>query len=135
MGDYDIKPSGSLKLKGVKDKKIKKSKKDKAEKAKEAKEETSPEKDTNPEAYAVPRTEAERRFDEIQRQRLEKKIEKNAVKSHRERVDDMNKFLDSLSDVCWSVFCPLTGSTMTCRKLDQAKALRATRNLDRLGKE
>jgi len=33
---------------------------------------------------------------------MEKKIEKNALKSHRERVDEMNKFLDSLSDV--SVF-------------------------------
>lgn len=26
-------------------------------------------------------------------------MRKNAVKSHRERVDEMNKFLDSLSDV------------------------------------
>ena len=119
MGDYDFKPSGSLKLKGVKDKKIKKPKKEKAEKAKK---EASPEKDPNPDAYVVPKTEAERRFEEIQRQRLEKKIERNAVKSHRERVDEMNKFLDSLSDVCYCVYSPLTDSIMTCRKLDQAKA-------------
>ena len=115
MGDYDFKPSGSLKLKGVKDKKIKKPKKEKAKK------EASPEKDPNPDAYVVPKTEAERRFEEIQRQRLEKKIERNAVKSHRERVDEMNKFLDSLSDVCCCVYCPLTGSIMTCQKLDQVK--------------
>lgn len=30
---------------------------------------------------------------------MEKKVEKNALKSHRERVDEMNKFLDSLSEV------------------------------------
>jgi protein FAM32A len=99
MGDYDFKPSGSLKLKGVKDKKIKKPKKEKSEKLKEKKE-SSPEKDPAPEIFVAQKTEAEKRFDEIQRQRLEQRIEKNAVKSHRERVDEMNKFLDSLSDVC-----------------------------------
>ena len=36
---------------------------------------------------------------------MEKKIEKNALKSHRERVDEMNKFLDSLSDVRVAVTC------------------------------
>jgi len=30
---------------------------------------------------------------------MEERVRKNAVKSHRERVDEMNKFLDSLSDV------------------------------------
>ena len=30
---------------------------------------------------------------------MAKKIEKNALKSHRERVEELNKFLDSLSDV------------------------------------
>jgi len=35
---------------------------------------------------------------------MEKKIAKNAAKSHRERVDEMNKFLDSLSDVWFHVW-------------------------------
>jgi hypothetical protein len=65
MGDYDFKPSGSLKLKGVKEKKIKKKK----EKVEKPKEESNPEKETSS-AYVVPKTEAERRFEEIQRQRV-----------------------------------------------------------------
>lgn len=48
---------------------------------------------------------------------MQKKIVKNASKSHRERVDEMNKFLDSLSDV----FSPGLQvaeecSIMTCRR-------------------
>ena len=68
MGDYDFKPSGSLKLKGVKDKKIKKIKKDKGDKRK--KEESPAEKEEQKEKFVVPQTEAERRFEEIQRQRV-----------------------------------------------------------------
>jgi hypothetical protein len=71
MGDYDFKPSGSLKLKGVKDKKIKKSKKEKSKKESvPAKLSPAPE-DTPPtEKYVVVQTEAEKRFEEIQRQRV-----------------------------------------------------------------
>jgi protein FAM32A len=112
MGDYDYKPSGSLKLKGVKDKKIKK-KKEKSEKRPVEKKEATPDKaeEKPQEPFVVHKTEAERRFEEIQRQRviassdvcwslqMEERVRKNAVKSHRERVDEMNKFLDSLSDV------------------------------------
>jgi hypothetical protein len=65
MDDYDFKPSGGLKLKGVKDKKIKKIKKDKPKK-----QETTPEKEETKESFVVQQTEAERRFEEIQRQRV-----------------------------------------------------------------
>jgi protein FAM32A len=68
MGDYDFKPSGSLKLKGVKDKKIKKKKKDKPEKAK--KDESPVDKEEQEPAFVAPKTEAERRFEEIQRERV-----------------------------------------------------------------
>jgi hypothetical protein len=54
---------------------------------------------------------------------MDKKIEKNAVKSHRERVDEMNKFLDSLSDVRSPNLYDAYSSTMTCLKSDQAKTL------------
>lgn len=65
MSDYDFKPSGGLKLKGVKDKKIKKSKKDKPKK------DQSPEKEAKEEeSFVLQKTEAERRFEEIQRQRV-----------------------------------------------------------------
>lgn len=53
---------------------------------------------------------------------MAKKLEKNATKSHRERIEEMNKFLDSLSDVC-PLFCFKANvcSIMTCLKLDLAK--------------
>jgi len=124
MGDYDFKPSGSLKLKGVKDKKIKKSKKERSSQPKKDEETASSadkESGSKPEPFVVPMTEAERRFEEIQRQRMEKRIEKSALKSHRERVDEMNKFLDSLSDVCFVRKNGLMGSIMICLKLDLDK--------------
>ena len=68
MGDYDFKPSGSLKLKGVKDRKIKKIKTDKGGKHKQ--QESAVEKEGQKEKFVVPQTEAERRFEEIQRQRV-----------------------------------------------------------------
>jgi protein FAM32A len=71
MGDYDFKPSGSLKLKGVKDKKIKKSKKEKPKKdSVVAKLSPAPEDAPTTEKYVVVQTEAEKRFEEIQRQRV-----------------------------------------------------------------
>lgn len=68
MSDYDFKPSGSLKLKGVKDKKIKKHKKDKGDKLKGG--EANPEKEEAKAPPILSKTEAERRFEEIQRQRV-----------------------------------------------------------------
>jgi protein FAM32A len=123
MGDYDFKPSGSLKLKGVKDKKIKKSKKEKSSQPKKDEETASADKESGSksEPFVVPMTEAERRFEEIQRQRMEKRIEKSALKSHRERVDEMNQFLDSLSDVWFVRKSGLMGSIMICLKSGLAK--------------
>jgi hypothetical protein len=54
---------------------------------------------------------------------MEKKVEKNALKSHRERVDEMNKFLDSLSEVSHRFFRGLMYSITTCLKLDPAKTV------------
>jgi len=68
MGDYDFKPSGSLKLKGVKDKKIKKPKKDKPSESK--KDSPAPGKEVEETPFVAQKTEAERRFEEIQRQRV-----------------------------------------------------------------
>ena len=73
MGDYDFKPSGGLKLKGVKDRKIKK-KKEESKKLKEElkKKEPSPEipEGKSMEAFKVQKTEAEKRYEEILRQRV-----------------------------------------------------------------
>ncbi|KAK9464790.1 hypothetical protein V1512DRAFT_267455 [Lipomyces arxii] len=43
-------------------------------------------------------TEAERRFEEIQKKRMEKVLEKKALKSHKEEVDEYNKYLSTLSE-------------------------------------
>jgi hypothetical protein len=53
---------------------------------------------------------------------MDKKIEKNALKSHRERVDEMNKFLDSLSDVRVVYWMRLMCSITICLKSAPAKA-------------
>jgi len=68
MSDYDFKPSGSLKLKGVKDKKIKKHKKDKLPKIDTEKESSEPKEEQH--EFIVPKTEAQKRFEEVQRQRV-----------------------------------------------------------------
>ncbi|KAK9474333.1 DUF1754-domain-containing protein [Dipodascopsis tothii] len=44
------------------------------------------------------RTPAQRRHDEIQRKRMEKNLEHRAAKSHRERIEEYNKHLSSLSE-------------------------------------
>ncbi|KAK9486309.1 hypothetical protein V1527DRAFT_77286 [Lipomyces starkeyi] len=44
------------------------------------------------------KTDAERKFEEVQRKRLEKTLEKKASKSHREEVEEYNKYLSGLTD-------------------------------------
>jgi hypothetical protein len=72
--EYSLRPSGGLKLKGVKDKRIKKMKKEKSEKGKE-KSAGQEENDRVAEKYTSFKTEAERRFEEIQRQRVRRRFQ------------------------------------------------------------
>eukprot|EP01100_Stratorugosa_tubuloviscum_P002431 TRINITY_DN1564_c3_g1_i1.p1 TRINITY_DN1564_c3_g1~~TRINITY_DN1564_c3_g1_i1.p1 ORF type:complete len:119 (+),score=56.43 TRINITY_DN1564_c3_g1_i1:49-405(+) len=44
------------------------------------------------------RTEAQKRFDEVQAQRKTERIAKAATKTHRQRIEELNKFLDTLSN-------------------------------------
>ncbi|TFK77354.1 DUF1754-domain-containing protein [Pluteus cervinus] len=44
------------------------------------------------------KTEAEKRFEEVQQRRLAQRVQKMAHKTHKERVDDLNKHLESLSE-------------------------------------
>jgi protein FAM32A len=44
------------------------------------------------------KTEAERRHDEIRRKRLEEKFKKEGVKTHKEKVEELNKYLSGLSE-------------------------------------
>ncbi|KAF7303176.1 hypothetical protein MKEN_01281300 [Mycena kentingensis (nom. inval.)] len=114
---YDFRPGGSLKLKGgVAEggvKKKKKKSKPKAETDERAKEilreeiaaassSSRPGSGSNspgPSATTNDRkTDAERRFEQVQRRRLEQRVAKVAAKSHKDRVSEFNAHLESLSE-------------------------------------
>ncbi|KAF8581652.1 DUF1754-domain-containing protein [Ramaria rubella] len=116
MSDYDFRPGGSLKLKGVADggvtkkkKKSSKSKnKEKTDTARARLQETGLDEadktDTpsgsgrNSPAIGGRKTEAEKRFEEMQRERLAKRVTKMANKTHKDRVNDFNNKLEALSE-------------------------------------
>ncbi|PWW78622.1 DUF1754-domain-containing protein, partial [Tuber magnatum] len=122
MGKEDyISTGGSLKLKGVKDGGIKKKKKkkksstpdptselksrDASAKATSAdgleereKEEEGGEEEEEEEGPYAGKTEAERRFEERKRKRLDERLKKEGIKSHKERVEEFNKYLSNLSE-------------------------------------
>lgn len=105
-GDEYFASKGSLKLKGVAESGIKKKKKKKKEIEKEMaasiRRNTSPNSTPEKEApnVAVIRnyTEAERRFMERQRKMEADRILKKASKTHKEKVEDFNRHLDSLTE-------------------------------------
>jgi protein FAM32A len=45
-----------------------------------------------------PKTEAERRFEEQRRKRLEERLKRDGVKTHKERVEELNRYLSKLSE-------------------------------------
>ncbi|KAJ2914272.1 hypothetical protein MD484_g6149, partial [Candolleomyces efflorescens] len=124
MSEYDIRPGGSLKLKGgvaeggiVKKKKKKsKSKSDSAEKKldpEQVKEllksdeivqtssgsgRSTPNVVNSSASSSSRKTEAEKRFEEVQRKRMEQRVAKLAKKTHKDRVADFNKHLETLSE-------------------------------------
>ncbi|KAF5323368.1 hypothetical protein D9611_005667 [Ephemerocybe angulata] len=123
MSAYDFRPGGSLKLKGgVAEGGVVKKKKKKS-KSKES----SIEKHLDPEqvkellksdelvqtssgsgrnspgvvnssSSSSRKTEAEKRFEEVQKKRLEERVRKLAKKTHKDRVADFNKHLETLSE-------------------------------------
>ncbi|KAF9535655.1 hypothetical protein CPB83DRAFT_842110 [Crepidotus variabilis] len=123
MSDYDFRPGGSLKLKGgVSEGGIvkKKKKKSKAKSERSSKEDDSLDiadlvskaedegsgsgsgrasPAVSGEASASSRkTEAEKRFEAVQKKRLEQRIAKVAHKTHKDRVNEFNTHLESLSE-------------------------------------
>jgi protein FAM32A len=44
------------------------------------------------------KTEAERRHDEMRRKRMEERLKKEGVKTHKEKVEELNKYLSGLSE-------------------------------------
>ncbi|KAI5199147.1 hypothetical protein E4T39_06387 [Aureobasidium subglaciale] len=112
---------GGLKLKGAKNAGIEKKRKKKSSKSSTAvpgaasSKDTTPAKDpVNPEVTTdldqraksrdeslIPddgKTEYERRHEETRRKRLEEKLMREGVKTHKERVEELNKYLSTLSE-------------------------------------
>jgi protein FAM32A len=84
--DYTTAIGGGLKLKGAGvDKKKKKNKKPKTEIALK-------------EAGGRRKTESEKRHDETRRKRLEERMKRDGVKTHKEKVEELNKYLSGLSE-------------------------------------
>lgn len=50
------------------------------------------------EAGGRQKTEAEKRYDEMRRKRLEERLLKEGVKTHKEKVEELNKYLSGLSE-------------------------------------
>ncbi|KAK2764416.1 hypothetical protein FQN54_009110 [Arachnomyces sp. PD_36] len=46
----------------------------------------------------VGKTEAERKYEEIRRKRLDERLKREGVKTHKERVEELNKYLSNLSE-------------------------------------
>ncbi|KAF9454105.1 DUF1754-domain-containing protein [Macrolepiota fuliginosa MF-IS2] len=124
MSEYDLRPGGSLKLKGgvidggVVKKKKKKSKRREAPseleyELKKAENVISGEEERPGSASGSGRnspavagsssgvskkTEAERRFEEVQKKRLVQRVAKLAGKTHKDRVNEFNSKLEALSE-------------------------------------
>lgn len=50
------------------------------------------------EAGGRKKTDAERRHDEMRRKRLEERLKREGVKTHKEKVEELNKYLSGLSE-------------------------------------
>eukprot|EP00027_Filamoeba_sp_ATCC50430_P002499 CAMPEP_0168558140 /NCGR_PEP_ID=MMETSP0413-20121227/9808_1 /TAXON_ID=136452 /ORGANISM="Filamoeba nolandi, Strain NC-AS-23-1" /LENGTH=104 /DNA_ID=CAMNT_0008589235 /DNA_START=683 /DNA_END=997 /DNA_ORIENTATION=+ len=92
---YEGVVGGKLKLKGVAPKKTHK-RKEKALTDKVIAAEVSKEQQII--KPADPRTEAEKKYEESQRKREKEKLAKSASKSHKQKLDEFNKYLGGLSE-------------------------------------
>ncbi|KAK8750075.1 hypothetical protein OTU49_015227 [Cherax quadricarinatus] len=100
-GEEYFAAQGSLKLKGVEDSGIKKKKKKKKkdiEKQMEANIRREIETTSEPTSSTRSVTQAERRFMERRRKMEADRILKKASKTHKEKVEDFNRHLDSLTE-------------------------------------
>ncbi|KAJ5391795.1 hypothetical protein N7509_007285 [Penicillium cosmopolitanum] len=122
--DYSTGGGGKLKLKGSKvaDGRVKKKKKDSKKKKEQEQEQgqegknavgndsdngaverregeksKSPEHERD-EREGGPKTETERKYEEVRRKRLRERLQRDGVKTHKERVEDLNKYLSRLSE-------------------------------------
>ncbi|KAJ5351345.1 hypothetical protein N7452_000319 [Penicillium brevicompactum] len=60
------------------------------------------------------KTETERKYEEIRRKRLHERLQRDGVKTHKERVEDLNKYLSRLSEHHDMYVFLLLGIGMVC---------------------
>ncbi|ODM16685.1 hypothetical protein SI65_07650 [Aspergillus cristatus] len=119
--EYSTGGGGKLKLKGskVSDGRVEKKKAKKAKKKKEAAgaasgSEVVPTEGTTPEdggekgrgneygsetgTVGVGKTETERKYEEVRRKRLQERLKRDGYKTHKERVEELNKYLSGLTE-------------------------------------
>ncbi|KAF2220408.1 hypothetical protein BDZ85DRAFT_251752 [Elsinoe ampelina] len=109
--DYTSAIGGGLKLKGAKDAGIDKKKKKKKRPPPETDQSPQPAgDDDDADSRAVikdragsgsrhtEKTETERKHEEVRRKRLEEKLRKEGAKTHKEKVEELNKYLSGLSE-------------------------------------
>ncbi|XP_016430438.1 protein FAM32A-like [Sinocyclocheilus rhinocerous] len=98
MSEYNSVQKGSLKLKGVSVASKKKKKKDKERKRLEEQVLTSQNEEGTKKGYVDKRTPAQIAFDKLQEKRQMERILKKASKTHKRRVEDFNRHLDTLTE-------------------------------------
>ncbi|XDV22731.1 hypothetical protein PO909_027575 [Leuciscus waleckii] len=100
MSEYKSVQKGSLNLKGVSKKKKEKERKRLEEQAMTLEEQamTSQNENGTKKVYVDKRTPAQMSFDKIQEKRQMERILKKASKTHKRRVEDFNRHLDSLTE-------------------------------------
>ncbi|KAL2375162.1 hypothetical protein RJ035_003756 [Blastomyces gilchristii] len=67
------------------------------------------------ERVVVGKTEAERRYEEARRKRLDERLKREGVKTHKERVEELNKYLSNLSEHhdMYVPFNPISGEPLS----------------------
>ncbi|XP_017333509.2 protein FAM32A-like [Ictalurus punctatus] len=101
MAEYAAVQKGSLKLKGIGDISAGKKKKKKDKETKRLEKQvltTSTEEETTKKAYVDKRTPAQIAFDKIQEKRQIERILNKASKTHKRRVEEFNRHLDTLTE-------------------------------------
>ncbi|KAG5850788.1 protein FAM32A-like [Anguilla rostrata] len=100
MAEYSNVQKGSLKLKGVGDLSSakKKKKKDKERKRLEQQIMTTENEEETEQGYTDKRTPAQMAFDKMQEKRQIERILNKASQTHKQRVEDFNRHLDTLTE-------------------------------------
>ncbi|EMC99233.1 hypothetical protein BAUCODRAFT_395737 [Baudoinia panamericana UAMH 10762] len=120
--EYSNAIGGGLKLKGAKDAGVKKPKKKSsikpvetqkpsdaeetgtslqkalAEEEQQGHEDGAVKKEREAEVKRYGKTEAQRRYEERRRKRLDERLKREGIKTHKERVEELNKYLSGLSE-------------------------------------